>query len=93
MQIVKEKEVSKQYLQGGYSVIENILAIGLGVEYIGSEQDLVNCFESSVKVQRERMEKILSPHKQKINQLAESCTNPQTTKQAEEQIINIKCCI
>ncbi|BAY84688.1 hypothetical protein NIES267_41840 [Calothrix parasitica NIES-267] len=85
----KEKEVGKKYLQGGYPVIENILAIGLGIEYVDSEQDLGNYFDSSVKVQRQQIKNMLSPHKQTINQLAQNCTNPGTKNPAEEQIINI----
>ena len=85
--VQKLKKVGEEFIQGGYPVIENLLAIGLGIE-IGSSstssQNNLN-FEDAVKLGQQQVQANLSRYRDKINQLAES-KNPDI---AEEQIIKI----
>lgn len=87
--VQKEQEVGTKYLQGGYPVVENLLAIGLGIESADLSQDLRNCFEELVKAGQERVRTYISRYQDQINQLAESSTTPEKAKQAEIEIIKI----
>jgi len=87
--VYKEQEVGTEYLQGGYPVIENLLAIGLSIETANSYQDLLQGFEDVVKTKRTQVQDMLGDYKEEINKLAESCTTPETRKQTEQQILKI----
>ncbi|MDZ8082491.1 MAG: GTPase [Nostoc sp. DcaGUA01] len=87
--VQKEQEVGKKYLQGGYPVVENLLAIGLGIENAQPSQDLQADFEDIVQAGKDQVQAMLSRYKQEINQLAESSSTPEKAQQAEEQIIKI----
>ncbi|MBE9224107.1 GTPase domain-containing protein [Phormidium sp. LEGE 05292] len=81
--VQKEKEVGKNYLQGGYPVVENLLAIGLGIENADPAWDLQNDFESIVEAEREQVKAMLTNQKDEINKLAVN-SDP---RQAEVRII------
>lgn len=87
--VQKEQEVGKKYLQGGYPVVENLLAIGLGIENAQPSQDLQADFEDIVQAGKDQVQAMLSHYKKEINQLAESSSTPEKAQQAEEQIIKI----
>ena len=87
--VEKEQEVGTRYLQGGYPVVENLLAIGLGIESVDPSQDLRNCFEDLVKAAQERVRTYISRYQDQINRLAESSDTPEKAKQAEIEIIKI----
>lgn len=84
-----EKEVGTRYLQGGFPVVKNLLSIGLAVESISASQDLLANFEVVLNSKQEQVQEMLGSYEEEINQLAESSTTPEKTKQAEEQIIEI----
>ncbi len=83
--VEKEQEVGKKYLQGGYPVVENLLAIGLGIEKADPSKNLNTIFEDVVEDGRREVTGLLARYKDKINQLAIS-SDPE---QAEENIIKI----
>lgn len=90
--VQKEQEVGKKSLQGGYPVVETLLAIGLGIEKADTSADLNN-FEAIVEQGRVQAKALLSSYDaqigdqivDKINQLAVG-NDP---KQAEAQIVKI----
>ncbi|MFB2917242.1 GTPase [Aerosakkonema funiforme] len=81
----RDKEVGKKALQGGYDVIEDLLAIGLGIELADAQKDLRTCFETIVKSGRVQVQMMISRYKEQINQLVESSP----PDQAEDVIIRI----
>jgi predicted GTPase len=85
--VQKLKKVGEEFIQGGYPVVENLLAIGLGIESANSSTDGQNDFnfEDAVKLGQQQVQANLSRYRDKINQLAES-NNPDL---AEAQIIKI----
>ncbi|NEQ74569.1 MAG: hypothetical protein F6K23_16915 [Okeania sp. SIO2C9] len=85
--VQKLKKVGEKFIQGGYPVVENLLAIGLGIESANSSADLQNNFnfEDAVKLGQQQIQATLSRYRDKINQLAES-NDPDV---AEAQIIKI----
>jgi hypothetical protein len=85
--VQKLKKVGEEFIQGGYPVVENLLAIGLGIESANSSTDGQNNFnfEDAVKLGQEKVQATLSRYRNQINQLAES-NNPDV---AEAQIIKI----
>ncbi|MGJ5674054.1 MAG: hypothetical protein ACR9NN_10655 [Nostochopsis sp.] len=83
--VQKEQEVGKDYLQGGYPIVENLLAIGLGIESADPDQDIQKHFEEIVEDGRIQVQGLLGPYQDTINQLAEN-QNPQI---AENKIITI----
>ena len=87
--VQRQKEVGTKYLQGGYPVVENLLAIGLGIESADLSQDLRNCFEDIVKAGQDQVRTMLSRYQDEINKLAESSDTPEKAKQAEKEIIKI----
>jgi hypothetical protein len=80
-----EQEVGKKYLQGGYPVVENILAIGLGIENANPQQDLQVHFQAIVEQGRQQVRAILNQAQEQINSLAVN-SNPQY---AEKEIAKI----
>lgn len=81
----REKEVGRKALQGGYAVIEDLLAIGLGIEFADPTKDLRTSFVDVVKSGRTEVQTRLIRFKDQINQLAVS-DDPQ---QAETKIVQI----
>jgi hypothetical protein len=88
--VQKEKVLDqKKYLQGGYPVVENLLAIGLGIENAQPSQDLQAHFEDIVQAGKDEVQARLSRYKEEINKLAESSSTPEKAQQAEVQLIKI----
>ncbi|WP_199247214.1 hypothetical protein [[Phormidium] sp. ETS-05] len=83
--VQKSKKVGEEFIQGGYPVVENLLAIGLGIEGANSSTDLAGHFADIVKSGQQQVQATLSRYRNQINQLAES-TPPDI---AEAQIIKI----
>ena len=83
--VEKEQVVGKNYLQGGYPVVENLLAIGLGIEKAESSKGLLEDFEAIVRSGRIEVQSLLGRYKDMINELAVK-SDPAT---AEEQIIRM----
>lgn len=86
--VVGQRDVDtgvKKSKQGGYVVIEDLLAIGLGLELADPSQDLRKCFDKVIQKGRQQVQATLSRYRDKINQLAES-NDPDV---AEAQIIKI----
>lgn len=83
--VEKEQVVGKNYLQGGYPVVENLLAIGLGIEKAESSKGLSEDFEAIVRSGRIQVQSLLGRYKNMINELVVK-SDPAT---AEEQIIRI----
>lgn len=83
--IEREQEVGRKFLQGGYPVVENIFAIGLGIEQADPDQDLRTILEELMKSGRLQAVTLLRGYEEKINALAIS-SNP---TQAEEEIIKV----
>ncbi|RKZ52571.1 MAG: hypothetical protein DRR16_24220 [Candidatus Parabeggiatoa sp. nov. 3] len=67
-----EQEVGKKYLQGGYKVVENVLAIGLGMEKLDSASDFSIGFEEAFQAGVQQVGALLSDHQEQINQLSEN---------------------
>ncbi|MDJ1173232.1 GTPase [Roseofilum capinflatum] len=74
-----------KYLQGGYPVVENLLAIGLGIEKADSSVDLKADFASVVNKGRQEVQGILQPYLEQINDFAVNSDR----KYAEEKIMGI----
>ena len=72
-------------MQGGYPVVENLLAIGLGIEKAESSKGLLEDFEAIVRSGRIEVQSLLGRYKDMINELAVK-SDPAT---AEEQIIRM----
>jgi hypothetical protein len=83
--IKKEQEVGKEYQKGGYPVIENLLAIGIGIEVADADLDIQKHFEEIVSTGRIHIKQSLGRYEDTINQLVEN----NDSKIAEEQIITI----
>jgi len=85
--VQKLKKVGQEFIQGGYPVVENLLAIGFGIEIANSSADWQNNFnfEDAVQLGQQQVQATLSRYQDQINQLAES-NNPDL---AEAQIIKI----
>ncbi|MBE9145798.1 GTPase family protein [Planktothrix mougeotii] len=85
--VPKLKKVGEEFIQGGYPVVENLLAIGLGIESANSSADKQNNFnfEDAVKSGQQQVKAALSRYRDRINQLAES-NDPDV---AEAEIIKI----
>lgn len=81
----REQVIGQKSLQGGYPVVENLLAIGLGIENANPQLDLQANFEAIVEAGRVEVQAMLLREQNQINSLAMS-NNP---KQAEQQIIQI----
>jgi hypothetical protein len=83
--VQKLKKVGEEFIQGGYPVVENLLAIGLGIESANPSTDLQSNFEDVIKLGQQQVQANLSRYRDKINQLAEN-KEPDV---AEAQIIKI----
>ena len=83
--VQKRQKVGEEFIQGGYPVVENLLAIGLGIESANSSVDLQSNFEAVVNLGQQQVQATLSRYRDKINQLAES-NNPD---RSETEIIRI----
>jgi predicted GTPase len=81
----RENVVGKKAKQGGYPVVEDLLAIGLGLELANPSIDLQKKFPTVVENGRKQVQAKLVRYKDQINQLAES-GNPD---KAEQEIIGI----
>jgi len=81
--VQKEQVVGQKSLQGGYPVVETILAIGLGIENPKSSN--VNDLETIVNNGKSQVQALLGRYQDQINQLA---VNSQP-KQAEANILRI----
>ncbi|MEZ2233866.1 hypothetical protein [Microcoleus sp.] len=81
----KEKVVGQKYLQGGYPVVENLLAIGLGIEKANPQLDLQANFQAIVNNGRQEVKATFQSYAEQINNLAIN----QNARYAEEQIVNI----
>ncbi|HBE21199.1 MAG TPA: hypothetical protein DEG17_09300 [Cyanobacteria bacterium UBA11149] len=82
--VQKEQVVGQKSLQGGYPVVETILAIGLGIENSNSQTD-VNDFEAIVNNGKSQVQALLGRFTDQINQLAVNYE----PKQAEVNILKI----
>ncbi|NEQ79620.1 MAG: hypothetical protein F6K26_04940 [Moorea sp. SIO2I5] len=78
--IQQEQEIGKKYLQGGYPVVENLLAIGLGIESANGKQNLQTDFQAIVEVGRRETQAILLPYKEAINSFAVSENEEEISK-------------
>lgn len=74
-----------KYLQGGYPVVENLLAIGLGIGKADSSVDLKDNFAAVVNNGRQEVQTVLQPHVERINDLAVNSDR----KYAEARIMDI----
>jgi hypothetical protein len=83
--VEKMQKVGEKFIQGGYPVVENLLAIGLGIESDDLSVDLSQNFEQVVELGQKQVKTVLSRYEAKINQLAES-SDPDL---AEAEIIKI----
>jgi hypothetical protein len=83
--VEKMQKVGEKFIQGGYPVVENLLAIGLGIESADLSVDLSQNFEQVVELGQKQVKTALSRYEAKINQLAES-NDPDL---AEAEIIKI----
>lgn len=83
--VQKMKKVGEKFIQGGYPVVENLLAIGLGIESSNSSTDLQGDFEKIVELGQKQVKVALNRYEDQINQLSES-KDPEL---AESQIIKI----
>ncbi|PSF34926.1 hypothetical protein C7H19_18130 [Aphanothece hegewaldii CCALA 016] len=83
--VEKMQKVGEKFIQGGYPVVENLLAIGLGIESANSTTDVSQNLEQVVTLGQQQVKTTLSRYEEKINQLAES-NDPDV---AEAQITKI----
>lgn len=83
--VEKMQKVGEKFIQGGYPVVENLLAIGLGIESSSSSTDLQGDFEKIVESGQKQVKVALNRYEDQINQLSER-KDPEL---AESQIIKI----
>jgi hypothetical protein len=85
--VIREEQATGKinYLQGGYPVVENLLAIGLGIEKANPQLDLQDNFQAIVNNGRQEVKATLQSYAEQINNLAIN----QNARYAEEQIVNI----
>lgn len=83
--VEKMRKVGEEFIQGGYPVVENLLAIGLGIESATPSTDLQSDFDNVVQSGQQQVQATLGRYRDKINELADS-KNPD---QAEAQIVRI----
>lgn len=85
--VEKMEKVGEKFIQGGYPAVENLLAIGLGIETASknSSIDLSQNFEQILASGQRQVKTLLGRYEEQVNQLAES-NDPDS---AEAQIIKI----
>lgn len=85
--VIQEEQATGKinYLQGGYPVVENLLAIGLGIENADPQLDLQANFKAIVEAGRQQVRATLLENQAQINSLVVS-NDP---KYAEQEIAKI----
>jgi hypothetical protein len=84
-----DKVVGTEYLTGGYSAIQLLLGIGLGVQSYCSHQNHSPNFSACIKQGRLEAELCLAPFKSKIEQLVDNPKGERELIQREQQLIEI----